>query len=132
MGLINKVCLDDVCKLVEVTLYWDAIGYYKRLEYPKGKPLTKLEHEPFTPDDYKKLDSILKDRTSILNDHSLGFLATENKDTPRRTTKLADDIDAVTKPHPMQSRKPSSRMPLGLLGYCGSMQTPKLWTSCRG
>ena len=48
MGLINKVCLDDVCKLVEVTLYWDEIGYYKRLEYPKGKPLTKLEHEPFT------------------------------------------------------------------------------------
>ena len=102
MGLINKVCLDDVCKLVEVTLYWDAIGYYKRLEYPKGKPLTKLEHEPFTPDDYKKLDSILKDRTSILNDHSLGFLATENKDAPPagQNETLADDIDAVTQPTP--------------------------------
>jgi len=27
MDLINKVCLDDVCKLVEVTLYWDAIEF---------------------------------------------------------------------------------------------------------
>ena len=102
MELVNKVCLDDVCKLVEVTLYWDAIGYSQRLEYPKGKPLTKLEHDPFTPEDYLRLDAILKDRKSILNDHSLGFLATENKDAPPagENETLADDIDAVTQPTP--------------------------------
>jgi hypothetical protein len=41
MELINEVCLDGVCKLVEVTMYWDAIGFYQSLEYPEGKPLNQ-------------------------------------------------------------------------------------------
>ena len=102
MELINKVCLDDVCKLVEVTMYWDAIGFYKSLEYPEGKPLTKVEHEPFTPADYEKLDSILKDRESILDDHELGFLASEKDD---KSPKGEDDdeyqeVDGVSKATP--------------------------------
>ena len=107
MELINKVCLDDVCKLVEVTMYWDAIGFYQHLQYPEGKPLTKLEHEPFTPADYEKLDAILKDRESILNDHSLGFLATENKDKPSNETHETGDqnIDGVSKATPGAVKK---------------------------
>ena len=97
MILVNKVCLDDVCKLVEVTMYWDAVGFYQRLEYPEDQPLTKLEHDPFTPADYEKLDSILKDRKSILNDHSLGFLATEKDDTD---SSEDDDSDGVSKATP--------------------------------
>ena len=98
MDLINKVCLDDVCKQVEVTLYWDAMGFYQRLQYPKDQPLTKIEHEPFTAADYEKLDSILKDRKSILKDHQLGFLATDTDDTS--TSAKADDIDATSKATP--------------------------------
>ena len=102
MELINKVCLDDVCKLVEVTMHWDAIGLYQSLEYPEGKPLTKVEHEPFTPADYEKLDSILKDRESILDDHSLGFLATEKDDEPSEEKDDTDgqDVDGVSKATP--------------------------------
>ena len=99
MELINKVCLDDVCKLVEVTMHWDAIGLYQSLEYPEGKPLTKVEHEPFTPADYEKLDSILKDRESILDDHSLGFLATEKDDEPSEEAD-GQDVDGVSKATP--------------------------------
>ena len=99
MQLVNKVCLDDVCKLVEVTLYWDAMGFYERLEYPERRPLTKVEHDPFTPADYEKLDSILKDRESILNDHSLGFLATEKDDTDSAEDD-DDDLDGVSKATP--------------------------------
>ncbi len=98
MYLTNKVCLDDVCKLVEVTLYWDAMGYYQRLTYPEGQPLTKVEHEPFTEADYQKLDTILKDRKSILRDHELGFLATDTDDEP--TSYNADSIDGTTKATP--------------------------------
>ena len=98
MDLLNKVCLDDVCKLVEVTLYWDAMGIYQRLQYPKGKPLTKVEHEPFTAADYEKLDSILKDRKSILKDHELGFLATDNEDTS--PSAKGDDLDGTSKATP--------------------------------
>lgn len=102
MKLINKVCLDDVCKLVVVTMHWDAMGFYQRLQCPKGQPLTKLKHVPFTPADYEKLDSILKDRKSILNDHSLGFLATENNDTTSAEDNEAkeNDIDGVSKATP--------------------------------
>lgn len=75
MTLVNKVCLDDLCKVVEVKMYWDATGAYERLEYPRGRPLTKLKHKPFTAGDYERLDDILKDKRSILNRHSLGYLA---------------------------------------------------------
>jgi len=97
MKLLNKVCLNDVCKLVEVTMYWDAMGFYQRLEYPEMRPLTKLEHVPFIAADYAKLDSILKDRKSILNNHSLGFLATDDTDT---SSAEDDDIDGVSKATP--------------------------------
>ncbi len=97
MELVNKVCLDDVCKLVEVTLYWDATGFYQRLEYPEHQPLTKVEHDPFTPADYEKLDTILMDRKSILKDHSLGFLATEKDDAE---SAEEDDVDGKSKATP--------------------------------
>jgi hypothetical protein len=97
MQLVNSVCLDGVCKLVEVTLYWDAVGFYQRLEYPENKPLTKVEHDPFTAADYEKLDSILKDRQSILDDYSLGFLATEDSDT---TSDEENEVDGVSKATP--------------------------------
>jgi len=102
MELINEVCLDGVCKLVEVTMYWDAIGYYQSLEYPEGKPLTKVEHEPFVPADYEKLDSILKDRDSILDDHELGFLASEKDDKSQEGEDDDEyqDVDGVSKATP--------------------------------
>ena len=102
MELINEVCLDGVCKLVEVTMYWDAIGFYQNLEYPEGKPLTKVEHEPFVPADYEKLDSILKDRDSILDDHELGFLASEKDDKSPEGEEDDEyqDVDGVSKATP--------------------------------
>ncbi len=75
LPVTTEVCTDKKCKVVELTLYWNAVGYFERLECPPGKPLTKKEHVPFTADDYAKLDRILKDRDSILAAHSLAFLA---------------------------------------------------------
>jgi hypothetical protein len=72
---MTDVCTDKKCRVVEVTMYWNAVGCYERLECPPGKPLTKKEHVPFTAEDYAKLDSILKDRDSILARQSLAFLA---------------------------------------------------------
>ncbi|MFW5693095.1 MAG: hypothetical protein ACOCWL_02665 [Thermoguttaceae bacterium] len=61
-----NVCTDGLCRMVNVTLYWDALGYYERLKCPPETPLTRKEHDPFTPDDYRKLDRILENRESIL------------------------------------------------------------------
>ncbi|MCY2988723.1 MAG: hypothetical protein NTY19_12760 [Planctomycetota bacterium] len=80
--ITTDVCMDKKCRTVEVTMHWNAVGYYDRLEYPPARPLTKREHEPFTAEDYAKLDRILKDRGSILARQSLAFLAKPVNETP--------------------------------------------------
>ncbi|MEM9400020.1 MAG: hypothetical protein AAF984_07400 [Verrucomicrobiota bacterium] len=102
MNLINEVCLDGLCKLVEVTMYWDAMGFYERLEYPEGKPLTKLEHEPFVTEDYEKLDVILKDKNSILNNHTLGYLA---KEPDNEGETVDEDVDGESHATPAEVKK---------------------------
>lgn len=66
MSFTTHVCVDEQCRLVKVTMYWDALGYYQRLECPPDTPLTKKKHVPFAAEDYARLDQILKDRTSVL------------------------------------------------------------------
>ena len=61
-----NVCSAGLCRMVNVTLYWNALGHYERLECPADSPLTRRGHDPFTPDDYRKLDRILQNRESIL------------------------------------------------------------------
>ncbi|EDM25895.1 hypothetical protein LNTAR_07629 [Lentisphaera araneosa HTCC2155] len=92
MDLINSVCLDNKCKLVEVTMYWDDAGNYSHLTYPEKKPLTKVEHEPFTAEDYEMLDKILKDKKSILQEHSLAYLAKE-PDKPKEKKDVLPEAD---------------------------------------
>jgi hypothetical protein len=77
MDIVAEVCLDAKCKVVKATLYWNAAGGYDRIETPPGMPLTKKEHDPFTRDDYDRLDEILADRDSVLRDHTLAYLAKE-------------------------------------------------------
>lgn len=74
MPLTTDVCTDNKCNILEVKLYWNEAGRYTRFECPPGKPLTKKEHTPFTPADTAKLDSILKNRDSLLARHSLAHL----------------------------------------------------------
>ena len=70
----THVCVDEQCRMVHITMHWNALGYYQRLECPPQLPLTRKEHEPFTPEDYAKLDRILKDRESILASQPLEVL----------------------------------------------------------
>jgi hypothetical protein len=92
----THVCTDGQCEPVEVTMVWNAAGYFERLECPPGKPLTKKEHVPFTPEDYAKLDRILKDRGSILRTWTLAYLD--------RPVETADGVDAVTSATPTTVR----------------------------
>lgn len=95
LSFVTHVCTDNQCKPVEVTMTWDAAGYFQRLQYPPGKPLTKKEHAPFTPQDYAKLDRILKDRNAILRDWSPSYL-----EKPAESGDAGDAVDAVTAPTP--------------------------------
>lgn len=77
----THVCIDEQCRMVHVTMHWDALGFYERLEYPAELPLTRRKHEPFTPEDYAKLDKILKDRNSILASYPLDVLVAPQVET---------------------------------------------------
>jgi hypothetical protein len=92
----THVCTDGQCEVVEVTMVWNAPGYFQRLKCPPGKPLTKKEHAPFTAEDYAKLDRILKDRGSILGSWTLAFL--------ERPLEIGEGVDAVTGATPIAVR----------------------------
>ncbi|PWJ57927.1 hypothetical protein CLV98_105107 [Dyadobacter jejuensis] len=53
------VCEDRLCYDVNVIFYWNLNGEFLRYEVLPHDPLTKMDHEPFLPEDYKKLQSIL-------------------------------------------------------------------------
>ncbi len=80
MDLRIDVCLERICKMVEVTLFWDSDGNYQKLETPLKAPLTKHDHDLFTRSDYYKLDQILKDRDSMLGRYPLSFFVTASYD----------------------------------------------------
>jgi len=60
-GLTTPVCETGVCYLVNIELYWDLAGDFIGFDLDNGE-LTKLNHEPFTDDDYKKLKDILNNK----------------------------------------------------------------------
>ncbi len=71
LSFTTHVCVDELCRMVKVTMHWNALGSYERLEYPADTPLTKKKHVPFAAADYARLDQILKDRDSILGSQPL-------------------------------------------------------------
>ena len=95
MFLRTGVCLDGTCKLLEATLYWDALGRFVRFEYPQGTPFTKMEHDPFSAADYEKLHGFLADSLSILGTRPLGFFVV---DKPEEGSADSDTETSATPP----------------------------------
>lgn len=58
--IFTPVCNTGECLPVYITIYWDLAGNYKRFDFQGDAILTKLDHVPFTPQDYVLLDEILK------------------------------------------------------------------------
>lgn len=60
----SVICLEEVCKVISVRLNWNNIGQYQSYELDPGQTLEKYEADLFESEDYKKLQSILKDEQS--------------------------------------------------------------------
>ena len=86
MKLLADVCDDKLCKILDVTLFWDELGRYVRLETPSHAPLTKLDHIEFSKDDHWKLNEILKNQSSLLSCYSYKDVSGSNE----------HDLDAVS------------------------------------
>ena len=69
MDVESVICLDHKCKVVQVRLFWDKLGFYNRFELASGITLEKTDGVPFTVSDYEKLDRILADRNSSLKEY---------------------------------------------------------------
>jgi len=72
MEIPSVVCGDQVCRVDMLKIVWDKWGKFDRLEIPEGVYLEKAEGAHFTTEDYQKLQRILKDATSPLQDFYKG------------------------------------------------------------
>lgn len=66
----SVICIDHLCKIVPVRLFWNTYGEYVSYELDKGVRLEKGEGEPFNEEDYQLLQKILMDRNSPYKDIS--------------------------------------------------------------
>ena len=119
MEVDSVVCTDGLCKVVTVTMEWDALGDYRSYSVADGSVLEKAlipdENETpkkkakdntsserdqawtaFTDEDHAKLHHILSDRSSILKDQQLSDL-TSYRDKSR--------VDAMSGATPLTVRE---------------------------
>ncbi|MEQ8648933.1 MAG: hypothetical protein RIC06_17215 [Cyclobacteriaceae bacterium] len=78
--IFTPICEEDKCYAVEIDFFWDAIGRYNHYDTIPGSPLTKLEHEPFTPEEYEKLHQILSEPASVLANYKKEDLVQDIED----------------------------------------------------
>lgn len=92
----SVICEDHRCKIEKVRLYWDKYGFYTKFELPKGVILEKAEGKPFTPEDYKRLQTILLDLHSPIRYYyrdkiiDIGHGSTEGVDAVSGATTMVD------------------------------------------
>lgn len=89
-NIFTPVCYTNECKPVYINFYWDLLGNYLRYDMPKGKILTKVDHDEFEEKDYQKLADILSRPNSIFADLKMEDLLTNGTDS------LTSDVDAKT------------------------------------
>ena len=85
----SVICLQDVCKVVSVKIYWNNVGVYQHYELEEGDTLEKYEADFFEPEDYKKLHSILSNFESPYKEVRLDEVLTVVDET-------MEDVDAVS------------------------------------
>lgn len=89
MDVKSVICLEEVCKVIPVRLYWNDIGVYQKYVLAKEATLEKYEADVFAPEDYKKLHSVLANENSPFKDVLIHEVLTvvEHGD---------EDVDAVS------------------------------------
>lgn len=92
MGRISTpVCEGSKCYTIEISFHWDLIGRFQHFDTLPGKGLTKLDHIPFTNQDYIKLEAILRNPISRLAAYSKEELIKETR------SSAIDGITGATK-----------------------------------
>ena len=74
----TPVCEAGKCYAIQINFHWDLIGRYQGYDTIAGEELTKLDHIPFTQDDYQKLENILSNDDSPLRHYQKDELVKKN------------------------------------------------------
>ncbi len=90
-NLVGNVCLDSLCRPVDIDIYWDLLGNFSDYQTSPKNSLTKFDHMEFTKEDHMKLKNILADSNSILRDYEMDDLV----DTTVKVVSLIK-LDAIT------------------------------------
>jgi len=120
--ILTPVCEDTLCKLVKLTYKWDLLGNYLYYYMEDGDTLTKLDHKPFSIEDYNKLHSILSDNKSVLGTYTKEYISGLLKDNSDQGGN--PKVDVVSGATPEQLR---TEIIEGALYSCHT-----LWHLCRG
>jgi hypothetical protein len=91
MDVNSVICGDGTCDIITIRLHWDALGDFDHYTLRPGDALTKKGHAVFTDDDYAKLQAILSDKNSLLEQ-----LEPDHVVSPDRTALDVDDVTAAT------------------------------------
>ncbi|TYA89219.1 hypothetical protein [Seonamhaeicola marinus] len=86
----SVICLEEVCKIISVRIFWNNLGEYLRFSLEKGATLEKYKADFFELDDYVKLQHILSNIHSPFRDvlyHEILIRPDEHG---------TEDIDAVS------------------------------------
>lgn len=86
----TTVCDDEICEIMSIRLFWDLAGSYIGYDTLAGHPLTKFDHEPFTPKDYKRLHELLQNEGSILK------FKEKNELIDKKEVRASDVVDGTT------------------------------------
>lgn len=85
----TNVCFDGKCRLLDIVLFWNPTGRYLGFEMPEDEYLSKFDHDPFTKEEYIRLNELLADPALPLGNFAYNeiILASE---MPQ------DDVDGVS------------------------------------
>jgi len=87
----TPVCEDSRCYVIELEIYWDVIGAFVAFDTIPGMALTKLDHVPFTSEDYQKLNTILSNPQSSLGQYEKEELVEKSR------SSILDGITGATR-----------------------------------
>ena len=97
MDVPSVICLEQVCKIIPVRLFWNDLGEYQKYELEQGATLEKYKADLFETEDYTKLHKILSDKRSPFKDvyynEILTVPNTEEVDAVSGATALQLDLE---------------------------------------
>lgn len=100
--LVTDVCSDDLCKPINITVWWDLLGRFLTYYTEEHYKLTKFDHVELTPADHIQLHKILSDTASILRDYEVEdmidtavHVQSQQADAVTRATSLTFDGTTV-------------------------------------